>query len=111
MKRILMIGAFLIFGLVSGAMAQDSGSTRTPKASARQVKQNARIAQGVKSGELTRRETKALRSQQCSINRTKKRAKADGQVTKAERARIQGKQNRANRSIRRQKNDGQSRGN
>ncbi len=72
---------------------------------ATQKKQKAKIAQGVKSGELTKAETKALAKQQRAIHRAEKRAKADGVVTPAERARIKTRQAKANRSIYNQKHD------
>ncbi len=109
MKKILFVVTFLMFFIYFGASAQN-GSSGTVKANARQHAQKARIHQGVRSGELTRREAVSLKAQQRHITRTKKRAKADGVVTVAEKREINRKQNRASRNIKRQKNDGQSRG-
>lgn len=83
--------------------------TATPKVSKRQVVQKKKIKQGVKSGELTRKETKQLHRQQVNIRKTKKAAKADGKVTKKERAVIHAKQNAANRNIKRKKHNARSR--
>ncbi|MEO6290505.1 MAG: hypothetical protein ABIO76_11315 [Ginsengibacter sp.] len=47
-----------------------------------------RIAQGVKSGELTRNEKRILASQQRDIRQDKKEARADGVVTSKERKEI-----------------------
>ncbi|MEL6256130.1 MAG: hypothetical protein AAFR87_29260 [Bacteroidota bacterium] len=107
MKFKIIFTSLLFFGLVFSS--QSSFAQSTLRVGKRQVKQQVRIKQGVRSGELTRKETKALRAQQRHINRTKKRAKADGVVTPAERKVISRKQNRASKSIRRQKNDAQSR--
>ncbi|MTI20007.1 hypothetical protein E1176_03135, partial [Fulvivirga sp. RKSG066] len=85
--------------------------TQTPKANARQAAQQVRIAQGVKSGELTRGERRALKTEQRHIRRVERRAKADGVVTPREKQKINRKQNRANRHIIRQKNDGDKRPN
>jgi hypothetical protein len=101
--KLIMLGIFC-FGLTFSAQAQ----TATPKVSKRQVNQTKRIKQGVHSGELTRGETAALKSQQRSINRTKRRAKADGNVTKKERAIIHTRQNRANKNIARKKHNGRN---
>lgn len=75
----------------------------------RQVNQNVRIAEGISTGELTKREAKVLKSQQKHIRQEKRLAKADGVVTRSERASIRQDQRIANRSIYRQKNDHQSR--
>lgn len=78
---------------------------RTPRVNARQATQQARIADGKQSGELTGGETKALRAEQRHIRGSERRAKADGTVTPRERRRLERKQNRASRDIRRAKNN------
>ncbi len=103
MKKLGLIIIFL-FGTILIVNAQS-----TPAVSKHQVRQQQRIAEGVKSGELTRHERKQLKRQQRHINRTKHRAKADGVVTPAERAHIRNEQKRANRNIYRQKHDPQGR--
>lgn len=95
--------------MIESAHTVSAQSKATPRASKRQVKQQGRIQQGRRSGELTRKETVKLQAQQAHIHRTKRRAKSDGIVTRRERAQINRKQNRANRNIRRQKNDAQKR--
>ena len=79
----------------------------TPRADAREVKQEARIQQGVASGQLTPKETYRLEKEQAAINRVEAKAKADGTVTKAERQRLNHLQNRASKDIYRQKHDAQ----
>jgi len=74
----------------------------------KQVNQDARINQGVRSGELTRAETKQLKQQQRDINQTKRAAKADGKVTAKEKAVIKHKQNHASANIARKKNNKKS---
>ncbi len=83
--------------------------TNTPVVTERQGNQQARINEGVKSGELTRREAAKLRAEQRAIRAEKRMAKADGVVTPAERAKIRRDQNRASRDIARQKHDAQKR--
>lgn len=68
-----------------------------------------RIKQGVKSGELTRRETRTLAVQQKDIHQDKKEARADGHVTGAERKHIRKDERKANRSIYRKKHNARDR--
>lgn len=77
----------------------------TPRATARQGAQQSRIAEGVQSGDLSRKEAAGLEMQQRNIKRTKRQAKADGVVSPAERREIHRKQNRASRNIAREKRD------
>jgi hypothetical protein len=82
----------------------------TKKAVAKhQIKQNARIHQGIHSGELTAVEAKKVKAQQRDINQTKRAAKADGKVTAKEKAIIKHKQKHANANIARKKNNERSR--
>lgn len=71
----------------------------------RQVVQNKKINQGVKSGELTKKEAVKLKAQQRNINQTKKAAKADGVVTPKEKAIIKHKQNKAAKNIAKKKHN------
>ena len=96
----ILIPVFTLAAAV--AFAQE----RTPRVNTREAVQQTRIAQGHQSGELTRGETHALRTEQRHIRRSERRAKADGDVTVAERRRLDRKQDRANRHIRRAKNNG-----
>lgn len=76
----------------------------------RQMKQRVRIRRGVKSGEITKGERKAINKQQRHINRTKKRFIAnDGKIDKRERRKLQRKQNRASKNIHRAKHNNRSR--
>lgn len=104
MKKLMFIFFFLTWIGAGIAEAQ-----RAPRANARQRHQQARISEGVRSGELTRSETRRLRTEQRHIRRTERRMKADGKMTGQERVKLQRKQNRASRDIRRQKNDVQVR--
>jgi hypothetical protein len=90
------------------ASAQNSPPTHnTPRVDQRENKQNARIQQGVSSGQLNARETYRLDKQQAAIHQTQANAKADGKVTRAERKRLARMQNRASRNIYNQKHDAQ----
>jgi hypothetical protein len=72
----------------------------------REVRQQGRIAQGVRSGELTPRETAHLERQEARIDRNIDRAEADGKVTPREARRINREQNVESRRIFRLKHNG-----
>lgn len=84
-----------------------SAGNQTPRADAREARQDARIVQGVASGELTTREVVRLEARQEHIENVEDRAKADGTVTAAERRKLERKQDRSSRAIHRRKHDGQ----
>ena len=81
----------------------------TPVLDAREQNQRQRIAEGVRSGELTRPETRRLAAGERRLHRHERYAKSDGVVTAAERARLQRNADRMSARIHRQKHDPQSR--
>ena len=81
----------------------------TPRLDAREQNQRQRIAQGFRSGELTRPEARRLIKGERRLHRHERYAKSDGVVTPAERARLQRNANRMSTLIYRQKHDPQSR--
>jgi|CXWL01.1.fsa_nt_gi hypothetical protein len=95
--------AVLMFALAGTALAG------TPRVDQRQENQDARIDQGVASGELNRREEARLEGNQQHIDNVENRALADGVVTGHERRVIERKQDRSSRRIARQKHDRQVR--
>jgi len=110
MKNILM--ATMVMGvLMAGAAAQADGApgVRDPRVNARQANQQARIHQGVKSGELTRRETHKVREEQRDVRQLERAYKSDGKLTAAERRDLHHEQNQASRDIYKQKHDAQDR--
>jgi hypothetical protein len=82
---------------------------KAPRVMHRQINQQTRIKQGVKSGELTKGETLRLEKEQTKIQADKKAAKADGVVTPQERRYVRREQNKANCDIRRLKNNERTR--
>ena len=102
------IAAGLMIAFVSVASA-GFAQTKTPVVKERQENQQKRIAEGVKSGELTAKETEHLEAREVKIQKDKKEAKSDGVVTNKERAKLHREQNRASRAIYRQKHDAQVR--
>jgi len=74
----------------------------------RQQREQVRIRQGVRSGEITRAELRRLEAQQARIHVDERIARRDG-LTQRERERLQRELERASRNIQRQKNDRQDR--
>jgi len=74
----------------------------------RKENQQDRIAQGVKSGQLTPGETSHLESQESAINHEERnmRAQDNGHLTKADKSLINKQQNRESRRIYRDKHNG-----
>jgi len=81
--------------------------TATPNIDKRQANQEKRIEQGVKSGELTSKETANLEKREAKLQSDKEKAQADGVVTKKERSKLQHEANRDSKAIYRQKHDAQ----
>lgn len=105
MKRALTFFASLILAGTAGAAAADGAAG----VNARQHRQHHRIEHGVRSGELTRRETARLAAEQRAIRAEERRYRADGTLTPAERADLRRDLDRASRDIHRQKHDAQDR--
>jgi hypothetical protein len=99
--------------MVSGfALALSAGTLLAagPGAAGRQVNQQKRIGQGVRSGELTRAEARHLERNAAQVHRSIKRDRRDGgEFTPRERVKAQKKLNRQSKAIYRQKHDDQSR--
>jgi hypothetical protein len=76
---------------------------------ARQHNQHDRIAQGVRSGELTRDEANALRTRERSIRQEERQYKSDGMLTRGERKDLHRDLNAAGRSIYGEKHDAETR--
>jgi len=81
----------------------------TPRVDRRQAHQSQRIREGVRSGQLTRGETRHLLRGQAHVRRMERRAKADGVVTPGERARLRQAQRVQSRHIARARHNGLNR--
>jgi hypothetical protein len=81
----------------------------TPVLDGREQNQRERIAQGIRSGELTRPEARRLVRGEANLHRHERAAKSDGVVTPRERAALQRHADRMSSRIWRQKHDAQSR--
>ena len=101
------LGVLLVALFILGASTVSMAGSHS--INARERHQQQRINQGIRSGELTRREARRLEAGEARIRTDVRFARADGTVTPRERARLQRELNRESRSIYRQKHDGQDR--
>jgi Ni/Co efflux regulator RcnB len=102
MKRVLI--AILGTALSAGTIATANAATINRREHHEQV----RIRQGIKSGELSRKEAARLEKEQAKIRVDERFARKNG-VTPKERARLEKELNRASKDIHRQKHDNQNR--
>ena len=108
MKTIFSVMLAAAFVLVGLAMTSNAQTRHRWSINHREARQERRIGQGVRSGELTARETYRLERQQLRLNRTEARYRASGdRLTPRERFRLERDLNRTSRSIYRQKHDRQ----
>lgn len=110
MKKIIgLIFAALIItiGLSADSFAQTKKS-KSWSVNNREQRQQKRIYQGVKSGELTAKETYRLEKQQAQLRRTEARYRKSGDgLSWREKYNLQHKLNQSSRTIYRQKHDKQ----
>lgn len=104
MKSMKFVTAALFAALALPALAQ---TTSTPRIDQRQQKQQQRIDQGVKSGQLNQKEAARLEKGQARIQKMENKAAADGKVTAKERARMEKAQDRESKRVYREKHDKQ----
>ena len=104
MKRILIMATVVV--LVGMAAAPSAWAGRI---GIRQVRQKERISQGVKSGELTRFETRQLVTEQHRIQHVKQHALSDGTLAPREKARLELRQDKASADIYRLKHNNRDR--
>ena len=72
----------------------------------RNANQDQRIANGIKSGQLTNKDVSALERGQARVDRKEARAAGNGRVTAGEQARVQRAENRQSRRIRSERKAG-----
>ncbi|MBS0213983.1 MAG: hypothetical protein JSR26_12545 [Proteobacteria bacterium] len=100
-RRIALFGSIVLgLGLAVGAQAQTVAHDTQ-----RDVDQQQRIDQGLKSGQLSTKEAAQLERGEARIDRTEQRDLRDGSLTPAERAQIQREQNRESKAIYRDKHN------
>lgn len=82
--------------------------THEASANQRNRNQNARIREGVKSGELTKDETKKLRKEERRTRRMERRMRSDGIITPREGRRLKRAQDKVSKDIYKEKHDGET---
>ena len=95
------IAAALSLAFCGAALAQ-AGTVQ------RDVNQQQRIEQGLKSGQLTTQEAARLEREESRVERDQARAMRDGKLTPGEKARLAREQNKVSRDIYREKHDAQT---
>jgi hypothetical protein len=107
MKRLLtaslvaIVGATAFLGSVPSAFA----GTRSPGINRREANQQRRINRGIRSGQLTPKETYRLQRQQANINAQEARFKSDGNLSRRERRVLKNRLNRSSKNIYRAKHN------
>jgi hypothetical protein len=104
MKTIKLIGTALVSTILLGNVVFAQGTINK-----RERRQQERIADGVKDGELTQKEARKLEKEQAKIHTAEAKARADGELTAKERAKIQKRQSKASHHIYKEKHDRQTR--
>lgn len=104
-NRRITLAAAIVFGLCGAVQAQAQGANTETQ---RDVNQQQRIENGLKSGELTTREAAQLERGETRIDRTEQRDMRDGTLSASDRARIAHEQNRESRAIYNQSHDAQT---
>jgi hypothetical protein len=99
LKGLSALGWFALAGTALAA------GPRADEVADRDVDQQQRIEQGLKSGELNTREAASLERKEGRIEQTEARDLADGKLSPAEQARINRMQNRASANIARDKHN------
>lgn len=110
MKKIigLIFAALVIVGGLSADSFAQMTKSKPWSVNRREQRQQRRVYQGVRAGELTARETYRLEKQQARLRRTEARYRASGDgLSWREKYRLQHRLNQSSRSIYRQKHDRQ----
>jgi len=96
--------ACLLLGTGAAAFAQTTPATSAQ----RDVNQEQRIEQGLKSGQLTTREAGQLQREESNVDRMQANALKDGKLSAAEKAKLNAAQSKVSRDIYAQKHDAQT---
>jgi hypothetical protein len=106
MKRVV---AVLVLGGLSAMGVAQAGTSGALRSEVREQRQQARIDQGLASGELTAAEARRLGRGQARVDLAQGAARADGVVTLREKHRLEQFQDHQSQRIARQKHDPQRR--
>ena len=112
LKHIALLSVLTLSSAAMVAQAPAPTPTPTPgrndyNVNQRKADQQGRIAQGVKSGQLTAGETSRLEHQEAGVNREERgmRAQDNGHLTKQDRRTLHSQQNQESRRIYRDKHN------
>jgi hypothetical protein len=105
MKRLVsfLVAAVFVLGASAASIAGPRGINT------RERREQQRINQGIRSGELTRREAARLEAGLARVRINERFARSDGHISPRERVRLERELNRESRGIYHQKHDGQDR--
>jgi hypothetical protein len=92
-------------GLVACALATAASAQNTADVVQRDVNQQNRIEQGLKSGDLTTKEAGKLEREESKVDKMQSNALKDGNMTAAEKQRIERAQNKVSKDIYQEKHD------
>lgn len=95
--------------MTSQAYADQDPRPHDAGVNARQHRQQHRVKQGVRSGQLTQDEVKSLRDERRNIRQEEHAYKADGKLTRDERKDLQQDLNSLSKDIYNEKHDGEQR--
>jgi hypothetical protein len=95
-------------GLSACTIAAAAYAQNTTDVVQRDVNQQNRIEQGLKSGELTTKEAGKLEREESHIDKMESNALKDGKMTNVEKSRIERAENQASKDIYREKHDAQT---
>jgi hypothetical protein len=103
-----LLAPALLVGALCVPLSAQAQSSKPRSINARERRQEQRIRQGERSGELTRSEAERLQAEQARIRVDEAYARrSGGELTAKERARIEREENRASKDIYKQKHDAQ----
>lgn len=105
MRKFALAATLALIATTTVASAHD----RQSEIDRREWRQEQRIRQGVRSGEITRGEYRHLETEQARIRQMERNALRDGHIDRYEAARIREAQNNASRHIYRESHDSQRR--
>ena len=111
--KIALLGTALAAFLLPAAAQTDAASAANKHHTIRhrKVMQQERIANGVKSGEMTRGETRSVEKQEAEINQETRAMRKDdnGKLTPADRAKVQHQQDQLSKQIWKDKHNNKTR--
>ncbi|MCA1818066.1 MAG: hypothetical protein LC746_17040 [Acidobacteria bacterium] len=106
----LTTAAFVCAALAVAATSTQAQGKRSGSINGREHRQQERIRQGERSGELTRREAGRLEAEQAKVRVDEAYARrSGGELTPEERARLERELNKSSKDIYQQKHDKQTR--